>query len=180
MMDIEERRNRLKEVFEKLKENGITQQKIADETGYEPAQLSEFKSGKIRKIPDEFLDQLHEKFHINPKYIRSGSNHMFDSKKMKLLQFEDFVESWNVSDNHYLLLKMDENFCEYLKEFKKYENEGFNIDFKNLMELYEAKEPGFKEYVLVPREKFVDIVGDSSDNYISGILKSLQGGNEEK
>ena len=76
--ELDMQRKRLENVLIYLKANGISQKEIAAECNYGQDELSNFKSGKIKYIPDDFLNRLREKYLINPKYIRLESDIMLN------------------------------------------------------------------------------------------------------
>ena len=79
-----ETRKRLTAVLNALKKEGHTQAKIADELGINADNISSYKIGKTKEIPDAFLDGLQEKYFINPGYIRGTSELMYDMQGFRL------------------------------------------------------------------------------------------------
>ena len=49
---LDKQRARFKEVLDYLKNQGISQQELADKCNLEPTQITSYKSGKIQFIPD--------------------------------------------------------------------------------------------------------------------------------
>jgi len=172
MDNLEKQRNRLKKVLKYLKEQGFSQAEIAKHSCYDETQIAHYKSGKIKNIPNQFLTELHEKYNINPQYIRLESNIMLDILGMKLINFEKFVDSWdtvieNNSDDStqkkYLHFKMDKNFYDFLLNVDSlhlYNEDGildFPEELENLKELFSG-EPQLEEFVLLPKNVMYEIV----------------------
>ncbi|MDH6603730.1 transcriptional regulator with XRE-family HTH domain [Bacilli bacterium PM5-9] len=167
-----EQRKRLKIVLKYLKSIGHKQKDICCNTNISESDISHYKSGKIKVIPNDFLYLLHAHYDINPDFIRDKSNEMLDNKGIGYKYFEKFVSEWDVvkkKDNNYLYLKIDENFYNFLielDEYRKAEDKGIiQIDdqIDNLKEIYSGP-PNLKEYVLLPRNDFLEIVQDTVDN----------------
>lgn len=167
---LEEQRKRLGEALKFLKDRGKGQEKIAEEINMDAANLSRLKSGKVKKIPDEFLEKLQEKYDINPGYIRGTSDILLNSIGTKLKNFEGVVNSWDTvykGENHYLHLQMDSKFYDFLVEYDKHrlaDLKSFSIDdaVKKLEDIF-ADEPKIKEYVILPRNVFVDFAKEVKD-----------------
>ena len=147
-----ETRKRLTAVLNALKKEGHTQAKIADELGINADNISSYKIGKTKEIPDAFLDGLQEKYFINPGYIRGTSELMYDMQGFRLTHFEKFI-----------CLTMDKNFCDFLIEAEKAHdraNEGIGDeqeDLKNLSVTYSGESKP-QEYLLIPRNNFSEMV----------------------
>lgn len=136
--------------------------------------FSELKSGKRKKIPDKLIKALHEHYNVNPDYLKLKSECPFDDVNFKLDCFLNFVDEWKIltsydGENQYLHLILDQNFYDFLIEFarvKEISSEGFiSIEEgkKTLENLYSST-PCLKEFVLIPRNNFLKIAKDSSDN----------------
>ncbi len=172
--DLLKQRERLSKVFKYLKQNGYSQKNIVDEINDESIDettLSCYKSGKIKYIPNLFLESLHDIFNINPNYIRLKSDVMLDVLGEKYHYFESLVESWHVREieindekgNAYevpkIEMKLDRNFFDFLFEVNKLrfvDEEGVasfkdNIDI--IKQLY-TDEERIEDFVLIPKEKF--------------------------
>ena len=174
---LKEQRERLSKVFEYLKKQGISQREIADNTDTEEATLSSYKSGKIKYIPNAFLENLRRIYNITPRFIRRDSDYMIDIQGMKLSNFKSFVKSWDVIDRttmdsngkrnvqKYLHFTMDKNFYDFLIEVDKAHqavNEGLSDltgEIEQLKEIFSG-EPDLQEFVLVPRNNFINAVTD--------------------
>ena len=124
---------------------------------------------KLKVIPDELINALHQKYNVNPAYLKLESYCIFDTKETKIESFMRIIDDWNVlksDSNEYLHLSIDKNIVDLLIELykvKKVTDEGissFEQEKESLKELYNA-EPDPKEYVLIPRNNFIDIVKDS-------------------
>lgn len=177
--NLEQQRKRLAKVFEYLKENGVKQSEICKisnniidekdiELKIEETTLSYYKSGKIKYIPSEFLEILHEAYEINPEYIRLMSSDMLDDKGQKYKHFEKIVDNWKTvesKDNKYLYLNMDRNFYDFLIEydkFRKANDEGIPTGkIEELKAIYEGT-PDIEEFVVLPRNVFFEIVRDTN------------------
>lgn len=176
--NLKKQRERLSKVFDYLKERGISQKEIADNTDVDATELSHFKSGKTKHIPNEFLDKLQQAYNINPKYIHLDSDRMIDIIGIKLCNFESFVDSWDTVDRQafnskkgkyiekYLHFTMDKNFYDFLIDTdnaRLVTDDGFSSlsdEIKSLKEIFTGK-PDLQEFVLIPRNNFISIVTDS-------------------
>lgn len=165
---LKKQRDRLSEVLSYLKEKGISQSNISRKLDIDETKISHFKSGKIKQIPSDFLEQLQSEYNINPNYIRLESSCMLDTTGTKFYNFEKFVDSWNVLENDldkYLHLTIDRNFYDFLLEtidVRHATDKGissFNAEIENLKELYSG-EPLPEEFVLIPRNNFIEIIED--------------------
>ena len=170
-----ETRKRLTAVLNALKKEGHTQAKIADELGINADNISSYKIGKTKEIPDAFLDGLQEKYFINPGYIRGTSELMYDMQGFRLTHFEKFADSWETVEQpvrsdageiefeKFICLTMDKNFCDFLIEAEKAHdraNEGIRDeqkDLKNLSVTYSGESKP-QEYLLIPRNNFSEMV----------------------
>ena len=170
-----ETRKRLTAVLNALKKEGHTQAKIADELGINADNISSYKIGKTKEIPDAFLDGLQEKYFINPGYIRGTSELMYDMQGFRLTHFEKFADSWETVEQpvrsdageiefeKFICLTMDKNFCDFLIEAEKAHdraNEGIGDeqeDLKNLSVTYSGESKP-QEYILIPRNNFSEMV----------------------
>lgn len=174
---LKEQRERLSKVFEYLKKQGVSQREIAGNTDTDTVTLSHYKNGKIKYIPNTFLENMKAVYNINPRYIRLDSNCMVDIPGMKLSNFETFVDSWDVVNKttmdsggnriveKYLHFTMDKNFYEFLIDVDKARqvvNEGLSDlsgEIEELKEIFSG-EPELREFVLVPRNFFIDMLTD--------------------
>lgn len=170
-----ETRKRLTAVLNALKKEGHAQAKIADELGINADNISSYKIGKTKEIPDAFLEGLQEKYFINPGYMRGTSKFMYDMPGFRLTHFEKFTDSWETveqpvrSDNgeiefeKFICLTIDKNFCDFLIEAEKAHdraNEGIGDeqeDLKNLSVTYSGESKP-QEYLLIPRNNFSEMV----------------------
>ncbi len=175
---LDKQRARFKEVLDYLKNQGISQQELADKCNLEPTQITSYKSGKIQFIPDEFLKEMQKHYNINPKYIRLTSDCMFDIIGMKFSNFETFVDSWDTVEKpeinkdgtqetkKYLHFTMDKNFYNFLVEVDTARlavDAGISClsdEIENLKEIFSG-EPAPQEYVLLPRNNFIEILEDN-------------------
>lgn len=165
-----EQSKRLKNVFEYLKTQGITQSQIAIDANLDETQLSHLKSGKSKYIPKELLKVL-KKHNINPRYIRLKSDIMINTLGKKFKHFEKFVNSWNVvirqpqkdsPKEKYLLLEMDSNFYNFLlqaENLRFLSSEGLLSNKEELERIKDifSKSPQMEEYVLIPASRIKDI-----------------------
>lgn len=176
---LKEQRNRLSNAFRFLKEYGISQSDISKKTDVDETTLSSLKSGKIKHISNEFLSKLHDAYGINPQYIRGNSEYILDVLGKQLTDFESFVEDWKTidrpvddSDNtkieKFLHLTIDKNFYDFLIDVEKVrlvaEDGIFSSkeEIENLKEVFSA-EPDLQEFVLIPRNKFVEVIQTSKN-----------------
>ena len=148
--------------------------------------FSDLKSGKRKKIPEKLIKALHEHYNINPDYLRAKSDCPFDDADFKLESFLNFVNDWNVlnsNDNKdkYLHLTFDRNFYDFLIDFNRaieITEEGFSSieqEKKALEELY-FSEPSPKEFVLIPRNNFMEIVNEAIEDHkkISEVINLIE------
>lgn len=166
MKNLDEQRERLKSVLEYLYTKDYTQKDICGKIGITQSDLTHYKNGKVKVIPQTFLEKMQKEFHINPDYIRLESEEMLDIKGEKYLIFEKVVEGWTTverGDNKYLHFQMDKNFYDFLIELNEYremEQKGLgNIADKieELKQLY-AGDPNVEEFVLISRNNFIEIL----------------------
>ncbi|MDL2212166.1 hypothetical protein LJB88_04750 [Erysipelotrichaceae bacterium OttesenSCG-928-M19] len=166
MDSLDIQRKRLEEVLNYLKSIGYKQYDICFNTGIHETNLPHYKSGKIKKIPEDFLIGLQNNYDINPDYIRNKSDEMLDSKGEKYKYFEKLVDEWGVvkeEDNNYLYLRLDENFYNFLielDEYRKAEEDGIIVVEEKINELKEihSSKINLADYVLIPRNNFVEII----------------------
>jgi transcriptional regulator with XRE-family HTH domain len=170
-LNLDEQRERLAKVFTYLKEHGNSQRDIADATDVDETFLSHLKSGKIKYIPDDFLNKLLTAYNISPRYIRLESEYILDITGTKLSNFEVFVDFWDVVEkgtDKYLHFSMDRNFYDFLLEVDKARlatDEGISsldVEINNLKELYSGV-PIPEEFVLIPRNNFIEIVQEAKE-----------------
>lgn len=174
-----EQRKRLTKVLDYLKSQGISQKEISNKCDIDYTYITHYKTGKINLIPDDFLEKMQLFYNINPQYIRLNSNFMFDLLGMKLSNFEIFVDSWNTVEKSkvnssgtpeiekYLHFTMDKNFYDFLIDVDTAHlatDEGISSldnEIKNLRELFNG-EPDLQEYVLLPRNNFINILEETA------------------
>ena len=112
---------RFTEILRLLKAKGIKQiqiiRKIEADYSCDETVFSNLKSGKIKNIPDALIDALHKHYNVNPGYLRLESDSPFDTIEIKLENFENFVDNWDIVENgedKYLHLTIDRNFYDFL------------------------------------------------------------------
>lgn len=158
---------RLEKVLKVLKERGITQKEIAVAIGADEGTLSSLKSGKVKNVHPEISSALEEKYAINPYYISGESEMMFTQHLKELKHFDQFVKKWGTvegSEQKYLHLSLDKNFYDFLIEvnaIRLAEAEGIlavSDQIRDSAHLHTA-EPDFQEFVLLPRNNFLEILG---------------------
>lgn len=145
--------------------------------------FSELKSGKRKKIHEKLIKALHEKYNVNPDYLKLKSNCPFDDANYKLECFEHFVDTWDVltsdTPDKYLHLTLDSNFYDFLIDYyEAIENptEGLSsleTEKKALAELHLSNSnPPIKEYVLIPRNNFISIIDEveSYEKHINEVI----------
>ncbi len=168
-MSLENQRERLKKVLNHLKEQGYLQKDIAAKTGTDTIYISHLKNGKVKIIPDSFLEKLREMFGINPDYIREKSNIMLDIHGTNLEHFEKIVDDWGTvthGEKHYLHICMDSNFYNFLIDVdtaRQAADQGVSSlqsEINALKQLHTGN-PVIQEFVLIPRNNFVEIVSDT-------------------
>ena len=175
---------RFSNVLKALKNKGVSQPKIMDELELsfitDETYFSSIKSGKRKNIPDELIQSLHQKYNVNPGYLKMESNCIFDTNETKIESFMNIIDDWNVlkSDtNEYLHLTIDKNIVDLLIELykvKKVTDDGissFEQEKESLKELYDA-DPNPQEYVLIPRNNFIEIVTDTveKEKYLHQVI----------
>ncbi len=168
--ELDMQRKRLENVLIYLKANGISQKEIAAECNYGQDELSNFKSGKIKYIPDDFLNRLREKYLINPKYIRLESDIMLNILEKKLYYFEKFVTGWSTvtkNDNKFLHISMDPNFYAFLLDIEKVklfaiDGKDYKAKVERLNEIYSPSSET-KEYIVIPRNVFIKLLQDAKE-----------------
>ena len=175
---------RFSNVLKALKNKGVSQRKIMDELELsfitDETYFSSIKSGKRKNIPDELIQSLHQKYNVNPGYLKMESNCIFDTNETKIESFMNIIDDWNVlkSDtNEYLHLTIDKNIVDLLIELykvKKVTDDGissFEQEKESLKELYDA-DPNPQDYVLIPRNNFIEIVTDTveKEKYLHQVI----------
>lgn len=175
---------RFSNVLKALKNKGVSQRKIMDELELsfitDETYISSIKSGKRKNIPDELIQSLHQKYNVNPGYLKMESDCIFDTNETKIESFMNIIDDWNVlkSDtNEYLHLTIDKNIVDLLIELykvKKVTDDGissFEQEKESLKELYDA-DPDPQEYILIPRNNFIEIVTDTveKEKYLHQVL----------
>lgn len=187
----EEINKRFEHVLKLLKDKDAnnTQRNIIDTINLDFIQdesyFSELKSGKRKKIPEKLIKALHEKYNVNPDYLKLKCKCPFDDADYKLECFLKIVEDWNVlisdTTDKYLHLTLDRNFYDFLIAFdkaKEVTDEGFSsleIEKKTLTELY-LTTPSPEEFVLIPRNNFLEILDDaiSTDKKLTEVLDLIE------
>lgn len=206
---------RLENVFEYLNMKGITQARVIKKIQKEIDRLyeenknnekvkvlnkinagtiSEYKNGKRKTIPDEFLEILHKEYNINPRYIRQESDLMLITINSKLKAFDELIKSWETVEKNstnsegikeskkYLHIKMDKNFYDFMLEYgdtllPAVENGIVNLEdgIKTLEELFESKED-LQEFVLVPCKEFKQIVTENiaKQKYLHEVIDLIE------
>lgn len=181
---LDEQRQRFCLVIDYLKEQGKSQNKICDEIGcYDKTQLSHFKSGKIKYIPDDLLEKLHDTYKINPLYVRFESDFMLDTEWEKFDSFVKFVDTWDTvkkGDKNYLHLSMDQSFYDFLVSVDKANLIKDNFkDFEKILENIKGKhqeDKGTCKYVIIPKNEFTQIVQSAVEDrkHFSEIIDILE------
>lgn len=163
---MENQRKRLNSILKLLKERGIELKEIAAKTETDATSLSHLKSGRVKYIPDDFLEKLQAAYNINPAYIRGDSEIRFSFLGSKLNSFENVVESWGTvikGEDKYLTLRMDKNFYDFLITYDKRrlieDEEGVPIDVASIQAIFTA-EPKIRDYVILPSNNLMEIVRD--------------------
>lgn len=143
------------------------------------SRMSDYFNEK-RTITEDVLNALHMLYFINPKYIKGKSDDMYDIPETILNYAFSFASEITVTENpnrkvshedntqpsaeRYLHITMDEKFYDYLIHLDSIEeaSEKTHFDKKDVIsdikELYKNGEHTQKEYVLLPRNIFVDIL----------------------
>lgn len=170
-----ETRKRLTAVLNALRKEGHTQEKIADELDINADNISGYKIGKTKEIPDSFLDGLQEKYFINPGYIRGTSELMYDMQGFRLTHFEKFTDSWEtveqpvrtddgkIASEKFICLTMNENFYNFLIAAEKARDSASDgigdeqEELRNQSVIYSG-ESKRQEYLLIPRNNFPEMV----------------------
>lgn len=177
--------SRFTNVLKLLKKKGITQKNNKWARFWFCSRwnlFSNLKSGKQTTIPKELIDALHVHYNINPEYLLLESDYPFDTAEIKLESFLNFVDDRNVligeNDQKYLHLFLIEIFMIEFNRATEITDEGFStleLEKANLKELYLSKSCP-EEFVLIPRNNFIEIVSDSieSHKHINSILNLLE------
>ena len=179
-VSLEIQRERLKAVLEYLKTQGFKQKEIAESCFLDPYDISHLKSGTLKHIPENFLAALRTKYYINPEYIRGTSDIMLDIQGTMLENFGKVMIEWDSitkGQNQYLHLKMDNNFYKFLLDVSKAtlaeaeQSLVTKAKIKEMEKLHKGK-PDIKEYVLIPRNNFVEYLMDeqNAEKQLSEIL----------
>lgn len=183
-----ESNKRFSEMLKVLKSKGIKQidiiNKISEDFLCNETVFSHLKSGKIKNIPNDLIKALHKHYNINPNYLLLKSDSLFDTSEIKLEHFENFVDDWNIvesGEDKYLHLTLDRNFYDFLLNWFRVKeiitSEGISSheqEKDTLKELYHST-PSPEEFVLIPRNNFIEIVSDDVKNYkqLSEVLDLL-------
>lgn len=167
---LNEQRERLIQVFDYLRLIGVNQSTICEKLSknkpnYDESQLSHIKSGKIKYIPDDLLERLHDIYNINPLYVRLESDFILDTEWEKFKSFVNFVDTWDTvkkGDKNYLHLTMDQSFYDFLISVDKANLIKDNFkNFEKILENIKGKhqeDKGTSEYVVIPKNEFIQIV----------------------
>lgn len=173
---LNEQRERLIQVFDYLRLIGANQSTICEKLSeskpnYDESQLSHIKSGKIKYIPDDLLERLHDIYNINPLYVRLESDFMLDTEWEKFKSFVNFVDTWDTvkkGDKNYLHLTMDQSFYDFLISVDKANLIKDNFkNFEKILENIKGKhqeDKGTSEYVVIPKNEFIQIVQSAVEN----------------
>lgn len=165
--DRAEQRKRLERIFVVLKKRKITKKRIADEYGQDATYISNILNGKIKNIPDSFLEFLKGKYSVNPEYIRLESKYPFNYIGEQYESFLKIFSKWTTVEHEgkqYLQLTMDMNFYNFLLDVDNVNlfNESGSIDkemeIENLKTLHFG-EPKNKDFVIIPCDDTFEIVG---------------------
>ncbi len=173
---LNEQRERLIQIFDYLRLIGANQSTICkklseNKLNYDESQLSHIKSGKIKYIPDDLLERLHDIYNINPLYVRLESDFMLDTEWEKFKSFVNFVDTWDTvkkGDKNYLHLTMDQSFYDFLISVDKANliKENFK-NFEKILENIKGKhqeDKGTSEYVVIPKNEFIQIVQSAAED----------------
>lgn len=171
---------KLEEEINKLYEENKNDKKIKVLNKINDGTICEYKNGKRKTIPDEFLEFLHKEYKINPRYIRQESDLMLATINSKLMAFDELFNSWNTIERtritpkggkeskKYLQLKLDKNFYDFMLEYGdtllSVVNNGIltlEEGIKILDEIYESEE-NLQEFVLIPCKDFKRIVAEET------------------
>ena len=167
---LNEQRERLIQVFDYLRLIGVNQSTICEKLSknkpnYDESQLSHIKSGKIKYIPDDLLERLHDIYNINPLYVRLESDFMLDTEWEEFKSFVNFVDTWDTikkGDKNYLHLTMNQSFYDFLISVDKANLIKDNFkNFEKILENIKGKhqeDKGTSEYVVIPKNEFIQIV----------------------
>lgn len=188
-LDINKQREQVIKVIDYLISKGLSQKDIGARLGVDNIYLSHIRSGAIKNITPELVENLHEEFGINPDYIYFGSELMIDIPQSKYEHFEKFVDKWeliNHGPKSYLHFSMDENFYNFLIAVYAQKEITINLDnseemmhtftqsLTSLKKHFSTKAKN-KEYVLIPAD-IVDEVGNQNVNRrknLNEVLKIL-------
>lgn len=152
------------------------------------ARMSNFVNGN-RRITDDVLNALHMFFFINPDYIKGKSDDMYDIPKTILNYAFLFASRISVTENpsrkiklhqngpsigveRYLHITMDEKYYDYLIHLDLLEETAKKGKFDKelvipyIKELFKNGEHRQKEYVLLPRNTFLNILRTDTKNEV--------------
>lgn len=171
----DEKREQFAQVIDHLMQNGHKQKEIATRIGLTTYDISHLKSGALKEISSEVIDNLHEEFHINPNFIVKGATNMYDIPGIKYENFENFVDDWNLVNHEsksYLHFFMSENFYKFLIDVYNLKEASANSDdspkmkaafekaFESLKENFSDSDNS-KEFVLLPKDVMLKIIQDN-------------------
>ena len=166
---MENQRARLNKMLDLLKGRGIELKEIAAKTEIDSTTLSHFRNGRVKFIPDDFLEKLQNAYNINSAYIRGDSEIPFSFLGSMLNSFENIVENWSTvskGGDKYLILRMDKNFYDFLVTYDRRrlikDEEGIPIDIVEIQSVFKAP-PKIQEYVILPTNNFIEIVTDTAN-----------------
>lgn len=180
-LDIDKQREQFVKVIKHLTQNGTTHKEIAKRIGVTTYDISHLKSGKIKNVSKEIIDNLQAEFSINPNYILKGASNMYDIPEIKYTNFKYFVDDWDLvtyqdlvtyERKEYLHFIMDENFYKFLIDVHHLKEASKNSDNKEKMEealnkASESLKENFpdssnpKEYVLIPVTDQIEFASDN-------------------
>ena len=180
-MTISQRKERYEKVFSYLKKQGFSQYKIAEMIDYDYTYINKIKKLKV-EASDKVIKRLNEKFGINPSYLDGTSDIMIDINGSKLDSLEKIVNNWQTVEgkqNKYLHLIMDENFYKFLLDVDLEKLKEHSEDLKERIDVLKSRHSNtenLQEFVLVPRNEFMEIVSDSkkSRKHICELIDAIQ------
>lgn len=174
MNNLENTKTPLSQVLEKLT---LSQQDILRALEKEKnitidkANFSKIVNGK-RKITEEIENALSELYGINPAFLEGKSNDMFLINQLSFQTFAQIFKEWKITEyddpneeqcKQYLHLTMDKNLYDFLINFdkvnllKEHGMECFNQEISKYKENFLQSGPQYEEYVLIPRNQFMQI-----------------------
>lgn len=167
-MTIKQRQERFEKVFNFLKKQGHSQEDIAERIGFDYTYINKIKNIKV-EASEKFLKKMRDEFGINPDYLSGESDVMIDLNGSRLDYLEKIVESWQTLEgiqNKYLHFIMDANFYNFLIDVDLEKLKEHSEDLKERIKILKErhlKNENLKEYVLIPRNEFLEIVGEDKE-----------------